>query len=139
MPVVLRLARRWPPVPLRASVVALHLGVFVVLSLSQAMVDAWAKRFAQPFVPVMFSWVARVTRAWYNTMPTMLSTYVAVLVTAWGMTESRERERRTLRGVQLEAQPRPGGGVIVRILIPSGQAPRLATLAAVVEPLVETA
>jgi sensor histidine kinase YesM len=37
-------------------------------------------------------------------MPTMVSMYAGVLFAAWGMTEARERQRRTLRASQLEAQ-----------------------------------
>jgi sensor histidine kinase YesM len=37
-------------------------------------------------------------------MPTMVSMYAGVLIAAWGMTEARERQRRTLRASQLESQ-----------------------------------
>ncbi|MEP7347420.1 MAG: histidine kinase [Gemmatimonadaceae bacterium] len=103
LPFVLRLAIRTPLAPVRSAVVALHISVFLALSLSQAVVDAWALGLAS-WAALTFSWVARVLRSWYSTMPTMVSMYVAVLVTAWGMAEARERQRRTLRASQLEAQ-----------------------------------
>jgi hypothetical protein len=48
--------------------------------------------------------IPRLTRSWYNTMPTVLTTYAAVLFAARGMAEARERQKRTLRASQLEAQ-----------------------------------
>jgi two-component system, LytTR family, sensor kinase len=48
--------------------------------------------------------IPRLTRSWYNTMPTMVSMYAGVLIAAWGMAEARERQRRTVRASQLEAQ-----------------------------------
>jgi sensor histidine kinase YesM len=52
----------------------------------------------------MFGMIPRLTRSWYNTMPTMVSMYAGVLIAAWGITEARERQRRTLRASQLEGQ-----------------------------------
>ena len=52
----------------------------------------------------MFGMIPRLTRSWYNTTPTMVSMYAGVLIAAWGMMESRERQRRTLRAAQLETQ-----------------------------------
>jgi sensor histidine kinase YesM len=60
--------------------------------------------YANPQVVEMFGMIPRLTRSWYNTMPTMVSMYAGVLIAAWGMTESRERQRRTLRASQLETQ-----------------------------------
>lgn len=104
LPFVLHLATRVPLVPVRGRVVVMHVAAFFVLSWTQAAADAWATGRLSPDVIFLFAWSARVTRAWYNTMPTMVSMYVAVLVAAWGIGEARERERRTLRASQLEAQ-----------------------------------
>ncbi|MBC7897407.1 MAG: histidine kinase, partial [Cytophagaceae bacterium] len=104
LPFVLHLATRIPLVPVRSRVVILHLVAFLALSWAQAAVDTWASGQLQPGVVFLFSWSARVTRSWYNTLPMMVSAYVAVLVAAWGIGEARERERRTLRASQLEAQ-----------------------------------
>jgi sensor histidine kinase YesM len=52
----------------------------------------------------MFTMTQRLTRAWYDVLPNTVTTYAAVLLAAWGMTESRERARRTLGALQLEAQ-----------------------------------
>lgn len=103
LPFVLRLAMRMPLTPMRGSVIALHISIFLALSFVHAFVDAWAVGLASP-VSQMFAWSARVLRSWYSAMPTMVSTYTAVLVAAWGMAEARERQRRTLRAAQLEAQ-----------------------------------
>ena len=55
-------------------------------------------------ISFFFPWSARLVRAWYSMMPTMVSLYGAVLIAAWGMAEAREREQRTLRASQLETQ-----------------------------------
>jgi sensor histidine kinase YesM len=72
--------------------------------MGHAMADAWAVTFANPQVIHMFGMIPRLTRSWYNTMPTMVSMYAGVLIAAWGITEARERQRRTLRASQLEGQ-----------------------------------
>jgi two-component system LytT family sensor kinase len=102
LPFVLRLAVRYPLVPWRSGVVALHLAVFFVISFAHALMDTWALGIASPMLSVVFPLTARVTRSWYSTLPTVISMYGAVLVAAWGMTEARERQRRTLRASQLE-------------------------------------
>lgn len=104
LPFVLQLATRFPVVPWRGRHVALHAAVFAVLSVAHAGVDAWAMTLAAPEIAYFFGWVPRMLRAWYNTLPTLVSSYVAVLVTAWGMHEARERQRRTVRALQLESQ-----------------------------------
>ena len=104
LPFVLRLGVRYPLNPPRAPVVGMHVALFLAVSLAHAMADAWAVSLANPQVIHMFGMIPRLTRSWYNTMPTMVSMYAGVLFAAWGMTEARERQRRTLRASQLEAQ-----------------------------------
>ena len=104
LPFVLHLGMRHPPVPARAPIVALHAGLFLVVSVAHAWADAWAVTFSSPQVVHLFGMIPRLTRSWYNTMPTMVSMYAGVLIAAWGMTEARERQRRTLRAAQLETQ-----------------------------------
>ena len=103
MPFVLHVANRVPLTPARVRVVVLQLSIFFVVSISQATVSALTTGHTSP-ISLLFSWPARVTRVWYNTMPMMVSIYGAVLMAAWGLAESRERHRRTLRASQLEAQ-----------------------------------
>jgi sensor histidine kinase YesM len=104
LPFVLHLGMRFPLNPPRAPVVALHLSLFLAVSVGHAWADSWAVTLANPQVIQMFGMIPRLTRSWYNTMPTMVSMYAGVLIAAWGMTEARERQRRTLRASQLEAQ-----------------------------------
>jgi hypothetical protein len=104
LPFVLRLGVRYPVNPPRAPVIALHIALFLAVSVAHAWADAWAVTWANPQVVHMFGMIPRLTRSWYNTMPTMVSMYAGVLIAAWGMTESRERQRRTLRASQLETQ-----------------------------------
>lgn len=104
LPFVLRFGVHYPLGPPRAPIVRLHVALFLSVSVGHALADAWAVTFANPQVVQMFGMIPRLTRSWYNTMPTMVSMYAGVLIAAWGMTESRERQRRTLRASQLEAQ-----------------------------------
>jgi LytS/YehU family sensor histidine kinase len=104
LPLLLRLATRVPLTPVRGSVVALHAGLFLTISALVAGLDAWAMGVVDPNVVALFGLVQRLTRAWYGNLPTVATTYAAVLLAAWGMTEARERQRRTLRAAQLEAQ-----------------------------------
>lgn len=104
LPVVLVLATRHPLVPARPRIVALHLALFAAVSVAHAALDAWAVAQAAPAVTHLFGMIPRLTRSWYNTMPTMVSMYAGVLIAAWGMGEARERQRRTVRASQLEAQ-----------------------------------
>lgn len=104
LPFVLQFAVRVPLVPVRGHVVAIHIAIFVAVSVAHAAADSWAVAQANPQVIHMFGAIPRLTRSWYNTMPTMVSMYAGVLIAAWGMNESRERQRRTLRASQLEAQ-----------------------------------
>ena len=104
LPFVLRLGVRYSLNPPRAPVIALHIALFLAVSVAHAWADAWAVTWANPQVVHMFGMIPRLTRSWYNTMPTMVSMYAGVLIAAWGMTESRERQRRTLRASQLETQ-----------------------------------
>ena len=104
LPFVLILATRYPLVPLRRGIVALHIALFFAISAAHAALDAWAVAQAAPQVVHLFGMIPRLTRSWYNTMPTMVSMYAGVLIAAWGMAEARERQRRTVRASQLEAQ-----------------------------------
>jgi len=104
LPFVLHLATRFPLTPFRATNVALHVAVFAAVSVAHASLDAWAVAFASPQISHLFGLIPRLTRSWYNTMPIVVSTYASVLMAAWGMTEARERQRRTLRAAQLETQ-----------------------------------
>lgn len=103
LPIVLRLATRFPVVPWNLPHAALHAAVFLALSFAHAAIDTWALTIASPQFAIMFTWTARVMRAWYSAMPVVVSLYGAVAVAAWGMSESRERQQRTLRASQLEA------------------------------------
>ena len=104
LPFVLVLATRFPLVPVRGSIVALHIAIFAAVSAAHAALDAWAVAQASPAVTHLFGMMPRLTRSWYNTMPTMVSMYAGVLIAAWGMAEARERQRRSLRASQLETQ-----------------------------------
>jgi LytS/YehU family sensor histidine kinase len=104
LPVVLYLATRFPLTPARGGVVATHIALFAAVSVAHAALDAWAVAQASPMVAHLFGRIPRLTRSWYNTMPTMVSMYAGVLIAAWGMAEARERQRRTLRASQLETQ-----------------------------------
>ena len=104
LPFVLYLAMRIRLTPVRARVVALHVAVFGALSVAHAAIDAWAMAQEAPAVVHLFGMVPRLARSWYNTMPILVSMYVTVLLAAWGITEARERQRRTVRASQLEAQ-----------------------------------
>jgi len=102
--VVLWIAARVPLTPIRGSIIVLHVALFLAVSGLHAALDTWAIGFVSPQVRFVFALIPRLMRSWYNTMPTVATTYAAVLFAAWGMTEARERQRRTLRASQLEAQ-----------------------------------
>lgn len=104
LPFVLRLGLRYPLVPARGRIVAMHAAIFLAVSIAHALADAWAVTFASPEVVRYFGMIPRLTRSWLNTMPPMVSMFVGVLIAAWGMNEARERQRRTLRAAQLETQ-----------------------------------
>jgi two-component system LytT family sensor kinase len=104
LPFVLVVATRVPLTPLRWQVIAMHIALFAAISVLHAAVDAWAMGQVAPAITQLFGLIPRLARSWYNTMPTVVGMYAAVLFAAWGMTEARERERRTLRASELEAQ-----------------------------------
>jgi LytS/YehU family sensor histidine kinase len=106
LPFVLHLGVRYSLSPLRPRIIALHIVLFLTVSVGHAMADAWTVARANPEIIRLLGVgvIHRLTRSWYNTMPTMVSMYAGVLFAAWGMTEARERQRRTLRASQLEAQ-----------------------------------
>lgn len=102
LPLALRLASRPSLRPMRGRAVAMHVALFLLISISHAVVVAWTIGLANP-VSLLFSWPARIQRAFYSSMPIMVSMYGAVLAAAWALAEARERERRSLRASQLEA------------------------------------
>jgi hypothetical protein len=104
LPFVFHIATRVPLTPVRASVIAMHLALLLAISASHAGLDSWAQAYRSPEFRIFFGVVPRFLRSWYNTLPTVVTTYAAVLFAAWGMSEARERQRRTLRASQLEAQ-----------------------------------
>jgi two-component system, LytTR family, sensor kinase len=104
LPFVMVLATRLPLTPPRTTIIALHVGIFGAVSAAHAALDAWAMAQAAPQVVHLFGMIPRLTRSWYNTMPTMVSMYAGVLIAAWGMAEARERQRRSVRASQLEGQ-----------------------------------
>jgi len=104
LPFVLQIATRVPLTPVRGPVIALHLALLLAISVGHAALDSWAIAYRSPEFKIFFGVSARFMRSWYNTLPTVVTTYAAVLFAAWGMTEARERQRRTLRASQLEAQ-----------------------------------
>lgn len=104
LPFVLVLAARFPLTPVRGSVIAMHVALFAAISLLHAAVDAWAMGQVAPAIVQLFGLIPRLARSWYNTMPTVVGMYAAVLFAAWGMAEARERQRRTVRASELEAQ-----------------------------------
>jgi two-component system LytT family sensor kinase len=104
LPAALWLASRFPAAPFLKRNAMVHVAAFLAISLAQAAADSWAMGIEQPIVTMMFDRSARVTRSWYNTLPTMVGLYGAVLFAAWGMAEARDRQRRAVRESQLEAQ-----------------------------------
>lgn len=104
LPFVLVLATRFPLTPLRGSVIAMHIALFAAISGLHAAVDSWAMGQVAPAIVQFFGLIPRLARSWYNTMPTVVGMYAAVLFAAWGMTEARERQRKSVREAQLEAQ-----------------------------------
>ena len=104
LPFVLVLATRFHLTPLRGSVIAMHIALFAAISGLHAAVDTWAMGQVSPAIVQLFGLIPRLARSWYNTMPTVVGMYSAVLFAAWGMTEARERQRRSVREAQLEGQ-----------------------------------
>jgi hypothetical protein len=104
MPVVLWIATRVPLTPIRGSIIVLHVVLFLAVSGAHAGLDTWANGVVSPQVRFVFGLIPRIMRSWYNTMPTVATMYAAVLFAVWGMAEARERQKRTLRASQLEAQ-----------------------------------
>ena len=103
LPLVLYVGVRPEAPRLPPRLVVAHLALFLAISWPHAAVSAWVMGLTSP-VASFFPLSARLIRAWYAAMPTMVSLYGAVLLAAWGMAEARERQRRTLRASQLEAQ-----------------------------------
>jgi signal transduction histidine kinase len=101
LPFALRLAMRFPT--RRPLTIAIHITLFTAISFAHAAIIAWTLAFANP-ISYLFPWSARLLRAWYSAMPIMVGMYGAVLAAAWAMNEARERELRSVRASQLEAQ-----------------------------------
>ena len=101
LPFVLRVG--WAPRGDRTRSILLHVMLFLAISGVNAVMVTWTTDLVSP-MSMFFPYAARLKRAWYNSMPTIVSLYAAVLVAAWGITEARERQRRTLRAAQLETQ-----------------------------------
>ncbi|HJQ39672.1 MAG TPA: histidine kinase, partial [Thermoanaerobaculia bacterium] len=87
----------------RPLTIAIHVALFTAISFAHATIIAWTLAFANP-ISYLFPWSARLMRAWYSAMPIMVGMYGAVLAAAWAMNEARERELRSVRASQLEAQ-----------------------------------
>jgi two-component system LytT family sensor kinase len=94
LPVALRLGTRR---------IATHVVLFFFISAVHAAVTAWTIAFINT-PSLFFPWPARLMRAFYNTLPITVSLYGAVLAVAWALNEARERQVRSLRASQLEAQ-----------------------------------
>jgi sensor histidine kinase YesM len=103
LPMVLAIGIGVPGARGRWRVAVLHTVQLASISWLHAMVFAWTTGLTSPTY-YLFPWSARVQRAWYNTLPTTISLYAAVLIGAWALAEVRERQRRTLRASQLEGQ-----------------------------------
>ena len=103
LPLVLYVGVRPEAPRLPPRLILAHAALFLAISWPHAAISAWSMGLGSP-VALFFPWWARFLRAWYAAMPTMVSMYGAVLLAAWGMAEARERQRRTLRASQLEAQ-----------------------------------
>jgi hypothetical protein len=104
LPIVLWAALRWPPWPVRARTLALHLAIFLVLSGAHAVVHALASQPMMPFAGALFGFDLHVARVWMNSTPLLVPLYAGTLLTAWSIEQSRERRTRMLRASQLEAQ-----------------------------------
>jgi two-component system, LytTR family, sensor kinase len=104
LPAVLMLSHHMPLVPVRWSTASVHLTLFLVIAMGEAALIAWVMADGNPAIALVFSWGARWTRALYNALPLTLALYSAVTLAAWGMAEARERQHRTLRASQLQAQ-----------------------------------
>ena len=104
LPFVLLLATRFPLVPVRGPIVAMHIAIFAVGIGGARRAGCLGGGPGVARRHPLFGMIPRLTRSWYNTMPTMVSMYAGVLIAAWGMAEARERQRRTLRASQLETQ-----------------------------------
>lgn len=103
LPFALRLATRPALRANKARMVALHLLVFATIAFAHAALLTWIMGLENP-VALLFTLTARFERALASAMPITVPMYGAVLAAAWAMTEARERERRSVRASQLEAQ-----------------------------------
>jgi two-component system, LytTR family, sensor kinase len=103
LPVALRLATRPSLRRNRQTFILTHLVFFLFIAWLYAGVMAITMPFANQ-IALHFSWTARTVRSFYNGMPVLVSCYGAVLAAAWALNESHERERRSVRASQLEAQ-----------------------------------
>ena len=104
LPLVLALSSRFPILPLRGASLGAHAALLFAISAGEAAVTTWNLASANPIMASIFPWELRWLRSLYNALPLMLAMYGAVALAAWGRAEARERERRTVRSAQLEAQ-----------------------------------
>jgi two-component system LytT family sensor kinase len=103
LPFALRLASSPSLRANKTHMVLLHLLVFATIAFAHAALLTWIMGLENP-VARLFSLTARFERALASAMPITVPMYGAVLAAAWAMTEARERERRSVRASQLEAQ-----------------------------------
>ncbi len=103
LPIALRLASNPSLRSHRGRMILLHIAVFAAIAFAHAAVLTWIMGLENP-VALLFTMTARFERSLLSSMPITVPMYGAVLATAWAMAEARERERRTLRASQLEAQ-----------------------------------
>jgi two-component system LytT family sensor kinase len=103
LPIALHLGA-WPSLRMRRRrLVLTHATLFLAIAWTYAAVMAWSMVYANP-IAARFPWNARVLRSFYNSLPILVACYAAVLLASWALNESRERQRRSMRASQLEAQ-----------------------------------
>lgn len=103
LPVALRIATRPSLRARRRRLVLLHVTLFLAIAWSYAAVMAHTITSVNP-IAARFDWSARWLRSFSHGMPVLVTCYGAMLLAGWAINESRERERRTIRASQLEAQ-----------------------------------
>ncbi|HEV8196872.1 MAG TPA: histidine kinase, partial [Gemmatimonadales bacterium] len=103
LPLALRLASLPSLRSRRGHMVLVHVAVFAAIACAHAALLTWIMGLENP-VALMFTLTARFERSLYSAMPITVPMYGAVLAAAWAMAEARERERRSIRASQLEAQ-----------------------------------
>lgn len=87
----------------RARSFLVHAALFFAISLAHGLVLSWTFGLTVPFAATI-PWIDRLPRSWYTGLPTVIPLYAAACLAAWGLTQARERQLRSLRASQLEAQ-----------------------------------